>query len=331
MALSNTQYDEIIRQYNAKQIRNRHIVESRVEEVYSKNPRLQEIDDSISSCSVEKAKQLLDGDAKALSELKEQIASLKEEKTALLLSLGYDEHYFIPPYDCPDCKDTGYVGNKRCHCFKQAAIDLVYTQSNIKAILQVENFEHFSYDYFSEELIDPSTGLSSRAIIEDAVKESQRFITSFDDTFQNLFFYGDTGVGKTFLSNCIAKELLDTGHSVIYFTAFGLFDIFQKNVFDKDSDAILAHQNLFDCDLLIIDDLGTEMSNSFTTSQLFLCLNERLLRKKSTIISTNLTMNQLAETYSERTFSRVFSNYNMLKLFGDDIRIKKKLKQCALN
>lgn len=326
MALSNTQYGEIIRQYNAKQIRNRHIVESHREEVYSKNPRLQEIDDSISSCSVEKAKQLLDGNTQALFELKEQIASLKEEKTALLASLGYDESYFIPPYDCPDCKDTGYVDNKRCHCFKQAAIDLIYTQSNIKTILQVENFEHFSYDYFSADLIDPSTGLSSRAIIEDAVKESHHFITTFDDTFQNLFFYGDTGVGKTFLSNCIAKELLDKGHSVIYFTAFGLFDIFQKNVFEKDSDAILAHQNIFDCDLLIIDDLGTEMSNSFTTSQLFLCLNERLLRKKSTIISTNLSMNQLAEIYSERTFSRVFSNYNMIKLFGDDIRIKKKLK-----
>ena len=211
MALSNTQYDEIIRQYNAKQIRNRHIVESRVEEVYSKNPRLQEIDDSISSCSVEKAKQLLDGDVKALSELKEQIASLKEEKTALLLSLGYDEHYFIPPYDCPDCKDTGYVGNKRCHCFKQAAIDLVYTQSNIKAILQVENFEHFSYDYFSEELIDPSTGLSSRAIIEDAVKESQRFINSFDDTFPESFLLWRHRCRKDFPFQLYCKRAIRHG------------------------------------------------------------------------------------------------------------------------
>ena len=327
MALNNTQYDEIIRQYNAKQIRNQHIVESRIEEVYAKNPRLQEIDDTISSCSVAKAKQLLEGDASALTELKKQIAELKEEKSALLHSLGYDESYFIPPYDCVDCKDTGYIGNERCHCFKQAAIDLVYTQSNIKTILRVENFEHFSYDYFSEQLIDPASGLSSRAIMQDAVKESHHFIDTFDETFENLFFYGDTGVGKTFLSNCIAKELLDSGHSVIYFTAFGLFDIFQKNVFEKDSDALLAHQNIFNCDLLIIDDLGTEMSNSFTTSQFFLCLNERLLRKKSTIISTNLSMNQLAETYSERTFSRVFSNYNMIKLYGDDIRIKKKLNQ----
>ena len=330
MALTNAQYDEIFRQYNAKQIRNQHIVESRIEEVYAKNPRLQEIDNAIASCSVEKAKQLLEGDTSALNDLKKQLAALKEEKTALLVSLGYDENYFLPPYDCPDCKDTGYIRNSRCHCLKQAAIDLVYTQSNIKAILQVENFKHFSYDYFSEELIDPASGLSSRTIMQDAVKESHQFIDTFDDTFENLFFYGDTGVGKTFLSNCIAKELLDLGHSVIYFTAFELFNIFEKNVFEKDSDALLENQNIFNCDLLIIDDLGTEMSNSFTTSQFFLCLNERLLRKKSTIISTNLSMNQLAEIYSERTFSRVFSNYNMIKLYGDDIRIKKKLSN-ALN
>lgn len=325
MALSNTQYDEIVRQYNARQLHNQHIVETRIAEVYSQNARLQEIDDTISSCSISQAKKLLEGDSCALSDLKQQIASLKEEKAALLCALGYPKDYFTPPYHCKDCRDTGYINNKRCHCFKQAAIDLVYTQSNIKNILATENFTHFSYDYFSDEQKDPATGLSSLAGMQRAVRESHCFIDAFDDSFQNLFFYGDTGVGKTFLSNCIAKELLDSGHSVIYFTAFGLFDIFQKNVFDKNTDAIAAHQNIFDCDLLIIDDLGTEMSNSFTVSQLFLCLNERLLRKKSTIISTNLSMNQLADTYSERTFSRVFSNYTMIKLFGDDIRIKKKL------
>ena len=144
---------------------------------------------------------------------------------------------------------------------------------------------------------------------------------------KNIFFYGNTGVGKTFLSNCIAKELLDAGYSVIYFTAFQLFDILSKGVFEKDADAIAAHQNIFDCDLLIIDDLGTELSNSFTTSQLFLCVNERILRQKSTIISTNLNLEQIAEIYSERTLSRISSNYSFIKLFGDDIRIKKRLSK----
>ena len=152
------------------------------------------------------------------------------------------------------------------------------------------------------------------------------FVADFDhpDTFSNLYLYGDTGIGKTFLSNCVAKELLDRGHSVIYFTAFQLFDILSKGVFEKDEDALAAHQNIFTCDLLIIDDLGTELSNSFTTSQLFLCLNERILRKKSTIISTNLGMNQIADIYSERVLSRISSNYTLLKLFGADIRILKR-------
>ena len=174
---------------------------------------------------------------------------------------------------------------------------------------------------------NPTTGLSSFDTMQNAVKECRRFIDSFDLSFSNLFFYGDTGVGKTFLSNCVAKELLDTGHSVIYFTAFQLFEIFEKNTFHKtsDEDIIAAHQNIFECDLLIIDDLGTEMLNSFTTSQLFLCLNERILRKKSTIISTNLPLVQVAETYSELIFSRISSHYIILKLFGDDIRIQKKL------
>lgn len=164
--------------------------------------------------------------------------------------------------------------------------------------------------------------------MQNAVKECRKFINEFDSVFSNLFFYGDTGVGKTFLSNCIAKELLDTGHSVIYFTAFQIFDVFEQNTFHKSTteNIIAAHQNIFDCDLLIIDDLGTEMPNSFTVSQLFLCLNERILRRKSTIISTNLTLNKVAEIYSERTFSRISSSYVILKLFGDDIRIQKKLR-----
>ena len=144
---------------------------------------------------------------------------------------------------------------------------------------------------------------------------------------KNLLFYGDTGVGKTFLSNCVAKELLDQGYSVIYFTAFQFFDILSKGVFQKDTDAIAAHQNIYDCDLLIIDDLGTEFANAFTSSQLFLCVNERILRNKSTIISTNLNMSDLAEMYSERVPSRITSNYTVIKLFGDDIRILKRRMQ----
>lgn len=271
MPLSNAQFDEIIREYNAKQIKNQHTAEARMKEVYEKEPRLKEIDDEISSCSVGQARKLLNGDTNALILLRRQLADYKKERLAILKRLGYSERYLEPVYECPDCKDSGYIGSKRCHCFKQRAIDLVYTQSNIRNILQEENFSHFSYDYYSSEEINPATGLSSLETMKKAVAEAKRFISEFDGEFSNLFLYGDTGVGKTFLSNCIAKELLDTGHSVIYFTAFQLFDILEKNTFHRDTDdeIIASHQNIFDCDLLIIDDLGTEMPNSFTVSQLF--------------------------------------------------------------
>ena len=261
MSLNNSQYDTLIRQYNARQFHNQHLLDERIQEVYGKCPRLTEIDNEISSISVASAKQLLsdDGaeDSSVLSSLKEQLAALRREKRNLIASLGYPADYLEPVYTCKDCKDTGYIGNERCHCFVQAAIDLVYTQSNVKDIL--------------------------------------------------------------------AKELLDKGHSVIYFTAFQLFDIFEKDTFQKDAAASAAGQNIFDCDLLIIDDLGTELANSFTASRLFLCLNERMLRQKSTLISTNLSIDQLADVYSERICSRIFSSYTMIKLFGDDIRLKKKL------
>lgn len=326
MSLTNTQYDEIMRDYEARQTQNRHIQELRIQEVYRKVPKLKELDDEIASVSVARAKELLSGSEAALEELHRQLEQLQKQKKELLTESGYPLNYLDMPYTCPDCKDTGYIDGKRCHCFMQASIDLVYTQSNLKSILEKENFSTFSFSYYSDDRINPATNLSALATAKNAYDESLRFIKNFDDEFSNLFFYGDTGVGKTFFSNCIAKELLDSGHSVIYFTAFELFHIFEKNVFERDVEMAEPYQNIFDCDLLIIDDLGTEMSNSFTTSQLFLCLNERILRRKSTIISTNLGLNQLADTYSERTFSRVSSHYTMIKLFGDDIRIKKKLQ-----
>ena len=324
MPLSNSQYDEIFRKYDEKQLASQHQLERRTKDVYARIPALKEIDDAIATCSVEQARRLLDGDAAALATLREKLSDYRRQKEQLLQEHGLASDYLKPVYHGPDCKDTGYVNGRRCHCFEQAAINLVYTQSNLKEILERENFSTFSFDYYSADDINPATGRSSLETARDAVAKCHDFIDHFDSTFSNLYLYGDTGIGKTFLSNCIAKELLDRGHSVIYFTAFQLFDILSKGVFKRDEEALLSHRNIFDCDLLIIDDLGTELSNSFTTSQLFLCINERILRQKSTIISTNLGMNQLADIYSERVLSRISSNYTLLKLFGADIRILKR-------
>jgi DNA replication protein DnaC len=324
MPLTNSQYDEIMRTYNARQLDAQHKLERRVKEAYELHPRLKELDDAIAGASVKQARLTLDGNSGALADIKRQISSYRSEKAELISSYGYDEDYFKPHFACPDCQDTGFIGNSRCHCFKQAAIDLVYTQSNIKNILNRENFSYFSYDYYSDEEINPATGLSSLETAKDAVAKCLNFIDNFDTPGGNLYIYGGPGIGKTFLSNCVAKELMERGYSVIYFTSFQLFDTLGRGVFSKDQDRVAAHQNIFDCDLLILDDLGTELANSFTSSQLFLCINERILRQKSTIISTNLGLRELSDIYSERVLSRISSNYTIIKLFGTDIRIQKR-------
>lgn len=325
MPLNNFQYDSLMREYNQRQLHNKHIQDAHIKEAYDRIPRLAEIDGEIAGLSLKKARLLLGESSSGDFDLSAAIDGLAMERTTLLLKNGYPKDYLTLHYDCPICKDTGYVDNKKCACFKKTIVEYLYTQSNIRDILEVENFEHFSFDYYPKDIVNPATRRNAFQTAHDAVDKAWDFIDNFDDTFQNLFFYGDTGVGKTYLSHCIARELIDRAHFVMYFSSFDLFDLLAKNTFSRDSQAAEMADLVFDCDLLIIDDLGTELTNSFVSSQLFLCINERIMKQKPTIISTNLTMEDFLETYSERIFSRISSNYTMMKLIGNDIRIQKKL------
>ncbi|MDO4338383.1 MAG: ATP-binding protein [Eubacteriales bacterium] len=323
MPLQNFQYDTIMREYHRRQTENRRNLEERRAEAYARLPRLREIDQEVASLSARKARSLLNGAASGTADLKAAIALLGEERTALLLSNGYPADYLELSYTCPKCQDTGYIGSRKCICFKKAELELLYTQSNLKEIIKKENFDHFSFDYYSDTIKNEATGLSALETARRAYHTAKSFVEEFDRRFQNLFLYGNTGVGKTFLSHCIAKELLDTAHCVLYFSAFDLFDMLAQSAFSRNADTAYGEDLIFDCDLLIIDDLGTELTNSFVSSQLFLCINERIMRHKSTVISTNLELESFSETYSERTFSRIASNYQMVKLIGKDIRIQK--------
>lgn len=317
MALTNSQYNTIMKTYEEKQLQSRHNLEERQAYVNRMIPAFEELSSKISSLSVESAMKLLEGDDSALAELKEALASLRAKKSALLSEAGLPFDYLEPQYVCNDCKDTGYIGNQKCHCFKQQIISLLYQQSNIKDMLDENNFSTLSYDFYEgEDLLH----------FENAVKTCKDFIDCFNSDYHNLFFYGTVGTGKSFLSGCVAKELIDAGHSVIYFSSAGLFEKLSEISFNyntKESKADL-YEDLYSCDLLIIDDLGTELTNHFSSSQFFSCLNERILRKKSIIISTNLSLQELRDRYSDRIFSRITSNFKLCKITGPDIRMYKK-------
>ncbi|MBR4719481.1 MAG: ATP-binding protein [Lachnospiraceae bacterium] len=316
MSISNAQYDEIMRTYEDNQNRNRHLVEQRREEVYEKIPEYKALDSMIADISLEQGRKLIAGDVSALASLRDKMKGITERKKELLSSGGFSQDYLDPVYTCPICKDTGYVDNQKCRCFKRAIISYLYEQSNIEKVLKEENFNTLSYDHYDD---------TELPVMEKIIESCKAYVSDFDETYENLLFYGGVGVGKTFLTNCIAYELINSGHSVIYFTAFQLFDTLAKYAFrsgDVSEDIGRVHEDIFECDLLIIDDLGTEITNQFVMSQLFLIINERDNRRKSTIISTNLSIEELSERYSERTFSRIYGKYKMIKPNIKDLRVK---------
>ena len=314
MPLTNLQYDQIFRQYEENQRRCRLEMTRRRDDVYSRIPAYRDLEDAIASVSVAQGKKLLAGDESALSCLRDSLSKLKEQKKQLLLEKGFLADYLDPLFVCPDCRDTGYIEGVKCHCFRQAEISLLYEQSGIEDMLKYNNFEHLSYEYYTGEAL---------ALFQHAVSTCRNFIKTFDSDYHNLFFYGTVGTGKSFLSGCVAKELIDQGHSVIYFGATGLFDLLSNASFHAGSkeERQNAYSDLYQCDLLIIDDLGTELTNQFTASQLFSLLNGRQLGKKSTLISTNFSLAELRDRYSDRIFSRITSNFEVCRLAGKDIRM----------
>ena len=324
MSLNNSQYNAIMRIYNQRQFQDKYEQDQRREEVYQKVPQIRQIEDEISSQAVRCARKLLDGDTNAKEELKQHIEDLREQKEVLLSAFGFPADYMEMHYACPECQDTGYVDGRKCRCFKKEEIRLLYSQSNIVDVLLRENFDSFSYEYYDDRVVIPEIQMTVADYMRQVHTWCKEYVENFEKKGGNLIFTGSTGVGKTFLTNCIAKALIDQYQSVIYLSSNDLFDVFSKNKFHYDTEEEMKdmYQYILDCDLLIIDDLGTELNNTFVSSQLFYCINERLLRKKSTIISTNLSMTMLRDTYSDRISSRIISQYSIIPLYGDDIRTK---------
>ncbi len=328
MAFSDSQYDELMNIYYKNQIENRALENDRKKEIYDKIPRIREIDNLIASSSINAVRSRLKQGTNAMEDVQQQNSNLIAEKQQLLKTNGYPTDYLQPIYTCPLCKDTGRVGNEYCSCFKQAAISLLYRQSTLDRILQTENFEHFDLSYYAREN-DGKHPFTPYENMNNILNKTKSFIETFDKEGGNLLFYGETGLGKTYLSNCIAKSLLDTQHTVLYQTAIHLFEdvcgdvIMKKN---QNADSQETYRYLYSCDLLIIDDLGTEFTNSFVSSELYDILNTRMREGKSTVISTNLNLQELTERYSDRITTRIFAEYKVFHFYGSNIRLAKRRK-----
>ena len=323
MALSNSQYNEVMRDYEKQQLKNRYDRQRRVEEVYRQVPRIRQLDEEIRSRGADSARQVLAGDDGAKERFKKKLEELRKEKRSLLREAGYPNDYMEPRFRCSDCQDTGYAKGRRCHCFEQARTRILYAQSNIRQVLNQENFDTLSYEWYDD---TDHLGMTEAAYMRMVVKSCREFAAGFPEKGRNLLFTGSTGVGKTFLTNCIAKALIDRYISVIYLTSQDLFELLSRYKFGRETleDVEESCRHILECEMLIIDDLGTEVNNTFVSSQLFYCVNERINRQKGTIISTNLSMGMLRDTYSDRVTSRLMSNYATIPLYGGDIRMKKR-------
>lgn len=323
-------YKHLLREYDRKRSKAHQIKVKRTDEIYTKIPQIKKIDEHLNQTGIQLVRHMLKSPTKdSLEDFRQNTDELNRTKKMLLVESGYPPDYLEMHYDCNLCKDTGFISNKPCTCFEQGLINIAYEQSNLKHILQVENFNTFSFDFYSKEK-DQKTGISPYENMCQIYQVCVDLIERFKTEKQNLLLYGQTGVGKTFLCNCIAKEILDQGYTVLYFTAPQLFKLFEEARFhreDMEDTSKDVLNTLFNVDLLIIDDLGTESINTLTISDFFDVINTRYLNQTSTIISTNLLASDWKDRYSDRIISRVFGHYMTLKFIGQDIRLLKKYRQ----
>ena len=304
---------------------NRKLMKRR-EEIKNKYPEILELDTTIQKLCLNLSMAALRGitDQNELNNIKEEITDLRAKKYEMLVSHGYNPDYLNLHYNCPKCKDTGFIGIDKCSCFKSKLIKLYYKDSDLEEAVKTNNFKNFNINLYSNHKLNDER-YTPRKNIEDILEYiTGEYLPNFKNSNTNLLFYGNSGTGKTFLSWCIAKELLDKGFLVVYKTSDDLLRALKDIKFNNDTD---LENLLINCDLLIIDDLGSEQITDFSSSELFTLINKKILKNKKMLISTNLSLPLISKRYSERISSRIIGEFKLFKFFTEDIRIQLNLKR----
>ena len=328
-------YDEEIlrrarQRFEAARQERRETLEERRQNAYRREPRLRAIEAELRKTSAQILSAALrhDGDPmKALEKLRETNLKLQAEKKTLLGKLHLPLDYLSEQPACPICKDSGYEANGRmCKCLREYCAKEQKKDLSKMLDLGTQSFENFSLDWYSSRK-DRIQGMSPRENMEDIFQYCKDYARTFGPESENLFFFGPTGLGKTFLSAAIAREVSAAGYSVLYDSAERVFRQMEAVKFDREDADTRSVRRIFRCDLLIVDDLGTEKRSDFVTSALYQIVNTRLIERRPTILNTNRDPKALAGDYSPQIASRIKGEYQIFSFFGEDIRDLRKAKE----
>ena len=321
MAYNPENYKRIAAQYKDKNLRAKEAAEARRAELHEKLPQVAEIDRALSATGLRIMREALNGreglEAR-IRKLEEGNNLLLEARREILRANGYPEDYSSVKYECEECQDVGFVNGKMCKCMRRALTLAGYESSGVLKLIGKQNFDTFDLTYYEG---------AERANMERILDRAKRYAAGFDGKhMRNLLFIGTTGLGKTHLSSAIAKEVVEGGFDVVYESAQRIFSDFEAEKFGRAAAGENRTERYLSCDLLIIDDLGTEMQSQFTVSCLYHLVNTRLISEKSMIISTNIRKEELLAKYTDRITSRLFGEFEICVFAGKDIRSQKLMR-----
>lgn len=319
----NNLHSKVMARYAAVRTEEEENQKKRKAEIYKRIPRISELETQMSRNSLNVARIHLKNEENPEAEIKKLRAenlNLRQEKMELLVSHGYPMDYMDLKYKCRKCNDTGFISGKKCTCYNGHLAEIVYEESHFRELMKDSSFLSYDDSLFDNQNVNPEYNKTVKENMRGNLKMALRYVSEFPIHSENLYFYGPSGTGKTFLASCIARELLNEGNLVVYRTSAQLMDDI-KDIKFRDNKEL--ERLIMDCDLLIIDDLGTEMVSDLAKTEIFNLVNNRLLHRKKMIISSNLKLENIRDKYSERLSSRIMGDFIFIPFFGDDLRLIK--------
>ena len=317
MAYNKQNYQRVREIYQTKYLLAEEEAARRTEELHRKSPELKALDRALSLTGVKIAMAALgtgDDYKEKLAEVEKENKALQARRAAILLELGYPADYTKPPYECSKCNDTGFVGTRMCECMRRDLVLAAFESSGIGALLRTQGFDTFKLEYY------PAG--EQRELMARNLALLREYAESFSVQSESLIFCGATGLGKTHLSTALARRVIERGFDVYYATALQMFGDYEHARFGTEMglESVVSLDRYTNCELLILDDLGTEVSNQFTNSCLYLVLNERINKGLPTVISTNLSGKEIKARYNDRIASRILGDFKPLLFVGTDVR-----------